>query len=52
MINPATGRVIDGWNERWNPFTWTKTADEAKKIVYTTLVATCHCGARGRRSRS
>jgi len=19
---------IDGWNERWRPFTWTKTADD------------------------
>jgi hypothetical protein len=21
-------RYIDGWNDRWEPFTWTKAADE------------------------
>jgi hypothetical protein len=24
----AIGTFIDGWNERCEPFTWTKTADE------------------------
>ena len=24
----ATGTFIDGWNERCQPFVWTKTADE------------------------
>ncbi|HUJ07630.1 MAG TPA: IS630 family transposase, partial [Streptosporangiaceae bacterium] len=24
----AIGTFIDGWNERCQPFTWTKTADE------------------------
>ena len=24
----AIGRFIDGWNDRCQPFTWTKTADE------------------------
>ena len=27
-LNPKFGAYIDGWNDRADPFTWTKTADE------------------------
>jgi hypothetical protein len=28
-LTAAIGAFIDGWNERCQPFTWTKTADES-----------------------
>jgi hypothetical protein len=42
-LNAKIRTVIEGWNDRWHPFVWTKTADQIlKKANHQTTSNTVH----------